>query len=186
MISHLLENVFFLVRSEGLLVTTRLLRSKRLSGMPAHLPQHLGGTPIDTSYEVGTQTEVALKSRVVSSPGDEDAIAEIHHTLTGRSHQGIDQYPEPHSSFDSFLEAELRAGRRKPSLGVCFQSITTWGAGEAHTTVKTLGTALWRTLTLQDIYEWTVQPLFSPRKPQDGRPLIRDFSGVARTGEIML
>ncbi|KAJ8147684.1 hypothetical protein LV155_008384 [Aspergillus fumigatus] len=154
--------------------------------MPAHLPQHLGGTPIDTSYEVGTQTEVALKSRVVSSPGDEDAIAEIHHTLTGRSHQGIDQYPEPHSSFDSFLEAELRAGRRKPSLGVCFQSITTWGAGEAHTTVKTLGTALWRTLTLQDIYEWTIQPLFSPRKPQDGRPLIRDFSGVARTGEIML
>jgi hypothetical protein len=154
--------------------------------MPAHLPQHLGGTPIDTSPEVGAQTEVASRSHVVSSREDEDAIAEIHRTLTGRSHQEVGQYPEPHSSFDNFLEAELRAGRRKSSLGVCFQSITTWGAGEAHTTVKTLGTALCRTLTLRDIYEWTIQPLFSPKKPQDGRPLIRDFSGVVRTGEIML
>ena len=60
------------------------------------------------------------------------------------------------------------------------------GDGEEHTDVKTLGTALWRTLTFQDVYEWTIQPWLSRKEPQSGRPLIRDFSGAVRSGEIML
>jgi hypothetical protein len=114
---------------------------------------------------------------------DEDAIAEIHRTLT--SSKAYD-YSEPHSSFDKFLEAELQAGRKKPNLGVCFQSLSTWGAGGEHANVKTLGTALWRTLTFQDVYEWTIKPWLSKPEPQSGRQLIRDFTGVVRSGEIML
>jgi hypothetical protein len=55
--------------------------------------------------------------------------------------------------------------------------------------VKTLGAALWRTLTFRDIYEWTVQPWVTTKNPQKvlkGRQLIRDFSGVVQSGEMML
>lgn len=95
-------------------------------------------------------------------------------------------YPEPHSSFDKFLEAEVQAGKKRSNLGVSFKSLTTWGGGESQVNVKTLATAFWRTLTLQDIYEWTVKPWVDDKEPEHGRALIRDFSGVVRSGEMML
>ncbi|KAJ5772773.1 hypothetical protein N7457_007669 [Penicillium paradoxum] len=122
--------------------------------------------------------------RVNVSHEDEDALVDIHHTLTEKS-LADPKYPEPHSSFDKFLEEQIQ-GRKCANLGVCFQSLSTWGDADSHAGVKTLGTALWRTLTLQDIYEWTIQPWLAKKKPQDGRPLIRDFSGVVHSGEIML
>lgn len=121
--------------------------------------------------------------RVQVSLADEDAIADIHRTLTEKTAE--DKYPEPHSSFDKFLEEQTQ-GRKRSNLGVCFQSLSTWGDGDSHAGVKTLGTALWRTLTMQDIYEWTIQPWLSKKKPEEGRQLIRDFSGVVQSGEIML
>ncbi|KAK1148424.1 hypothetical protein N8T08_009427 [Aspergillus melleus] len=156
--------------------------------MPAHLPAHLHGAPSVTSNpEVESQADAISSPRVHLSHEDEDAIADIHRTLTNISnHVPPQEYPEPHSSFDKFLEAELQAGRKKSNLGVCFQSVSTWGDGDDHAGVKTLGTALWRTLTFQDVYEWTVKPWLSTKKPYEGRELIRDFSGVVRSGEIML
>lgn len=124
--------------------------------------------------------------RVQVSHEDEDAIADIHRTLTEKSHSGPVQYPEPHSSFDKFLEEQVQGGKKRSNLGVSFQSVSTWGDGDGHANVKTLGTALWRTLTFQDIYEWTIQPWASAKKPEDGRQLIRDFSGVVESGEMML
>jgi hypothetical protein len=122
--------------------------------------------------------------RVQVSHEDEDAIADIHRTLTEKTAEDH-KYPEPHSSFDKFLEEQAQ-GKKRSNLGVCFQSLSTWGDGDSHADVKTLGTALWRTLTMQDIYEWTIQPWITKKKPEDGRQLIRDFSGVVESGEIML
>lgn len=151
--------------------------------MPARLHSHLqSNSALSASQETGSLSDRPSSPQVHLTYEDEDAIAEIHRTLTKKDHD----YPEPHSSFDKFLEAELQSGKKKPNLGVCFQSLSTWGAGGDHANVKTLGTALWRTLTFQDVYEWTVKPLISKPKPQSGRELIRDFTGVVRSGEIML
>ncbi|KAJ6004038.1 hypothetical protein N7522_005683 [Penicillium canescens] len=122
--------------------------------------------------------------RVQVSHEDENAIADIHRTLTEKS-PSDQKYPEPHSSFDRFLEEQVQ-GKKRSNLGVCFQSLSTWGEGNSHADVKTLGTALWRTLTMQDIYEWTIQPWTTKKNPQEGRQLIRDLSGVVHSGEIML
>lgn len=125
--------------------------------------------------------------RVHVSHEDEDAIAEIHRTLTEKSLPGAhSQYAEPHYSFDKFLEEQVEKGKMRTSIGVCFQSLSTWGEGDGYDDVKTLGKALWRTFTLRDIYEWTIQPLWASKSPQEGRPLIRDFSGVVESGEMML
>ncbi|KAL2869426.1 putative ABC multidrug transporter [Aspergillus lucknowensis] len=151
--------------------------------MPARLQHRLQSNSVLTSpQEAGSQTGRPSSPQVQLTHEDEDAIAEIHRTLTKPSHD----YSEPHSSFDKFLEAELQAGRKKPNLGVCFQSLSTWGAGEEHANVKTLGTALLRTLTFQDVYEWTIKTLISNPEPRSERQLIRDFTGVVRSGEIML
>ncbi|PKY00175.1 pleiotropic drug resistance protein, ABC superfamily [Aspergillus campestris IBT 28561] len=156
--------------------------------MPAHLPAHLhGGGSLASAPEAESPADIVASPRVHLSHEDEDAIADIHRTLTEGNHQETDQgYPEPHSTFDKFLESEIQAGRKRSNLGVCFQHLSTWGDGDDHANVKTLGTALWRTLTFQDVYEWTIKPWLSNKDPREGRPLIRDFSGVVRSGEIML
>lgn len=153
--------------------------------MPAHLP-HLHNTLASVQEAEAAPTDETPSPRVHLSQEDEDAVADIHRTLTEKSRQAAPQYPEPHSSFGRFLEAEHDAGKKRSNLGVCFNSLTTWGEGHDHAKIKTLGTSLWRTLTFQDVYEWTIKPWISDKKPQDGRPLIRDFSGVVRNGEIML
>lgn len=153
--------------------------------MPARLNSHPHSSFFAPSQEAPQPGKPG--ARVQVSHGDEDAIAEIHRTLTEKSQTGTHQkYPEPHSSFDKFLAEQVERGKKRSNLGVRFQSVSAWGKGNDHVDVKTLGTALWRTLTLQDIYEWTVKPWLSTKKPQNGRPLIRDFSGVVGSGEMML
>ncbi len=146
--------------------------------MPAPLHSH----PHSSSFAPGQQAPSPGHNgpQVHVCHEDEDAIADIHRTLT------VQEYSEPHTSFDKFLEEEVRGGKSLSNLGVCFQSVSTWGEGDGHTDVKTLGTALWRTLTFRDIYEWTVQPWLSRNEPQKGRQLVRDFSGVVQSGEMML
>ncbi|KAL4867840.1 hypothetical protein BDV12DRAFT_111014 [Aspergillus spectabilis] len=151
--------------------------------MPARLHSHpQGNSALASSQEARSETGRPSSPQVHLTYEDEDAIAEIHRTLTENNHD----YSEPHSSFDKFLEAELQNGKKKPNLGVCFQGLSTWGAGGEHANIKTLGTALWRTLTFQDVYEWTIKPWMSKPEPQSGRHLIREFTGVVRSGEIML
>lgn len=152
------------------------------------MPGPLHSRPHPSSFASGQEAPSGDHGpRVQVSHEDEDAIADIHRTLTEKSLSDVRQeYPEPHSSFDKFLEEQVQDGKKRSNLGVCFQSVSTWGEGDGHADVKTLGTALRRTFTLQDIYEWTIQPWISPKKPQNGRPLIRDFSGVVESGEMML
>lgn len=151
------------------------------------MPAPLHSRPQASSFTAGQEAPSENHGpRVHVSYGDEDAIADIHRTLTEKSHPGAMQYSEPHSSFDKFLEEQVQGGKKRSNLGVSFQSVSTWGEGDGHANVKTLGTALWRTFTCQDIYEWTLQPWVSAKKPQDGRQLIRDFSGVVESGEMML
>lgn len=126
-------------------------------------------------------------SHVHISRDAEKAIAELHKVLSApASHQ----YPEAHLAFGDFLQqenAELeKAGVAPASLGVCFKDLTTWGAGGTNAPVKTLKHAFWRTLTGQDLYEWTLGRVISSPQPEKGRPLIQNFSGVVRSGEIML
>ncbi|KFA53886.1 hypothetical protein S40293_08246 [Stachybotrys chartarum IBT 40293] len=71
-------------------------------------------------------------------------------------------------------------------LSVCFKSISTYGTKAGPESIKTVKDAIWRTLTFQDMYEATLKKLVSPEKIELGRPLIRDFSGVVRNGEMML
>lgn len=129
-------------------------------------------------------------SRVETGQDAVDAIAELHRVLSGQPERDSRQYPEAHVAFDDFLQKENaaleEAGIVPASLGVCFKDLTTWGDGDTHASVKTLKHALWRTLTGQDLYEWTFARMFSRKKPENGRALIRDFSGVVRGGEIML
>ena len=128
-------------------------------------------------------------SRVETGQDALEAITELHRVLSGQEQQVSQQYPEAHLAFDDFLQKENaareEAGLAQARLGVYFKDVTTWGAGGTHAPVKTLKDALWRTLTCQDLYEWTFGRLSKP-KPEDGRPLIRNFSGVVRGGEIML
>ncbi|KFY17638.1 hypothetical protein V491_04960 [Pseudogymnoascus sp. VKM F-3775] len=126
-------------------------------------------------------------SHVHITQDSEDAIAKVYKVL---SRQPPSQYPNTHQDFNEFLQKEnkelKKVGRAPARLGVCFKDLSTWGAGGQHAPVKTLKQALWRTLTGQDIYEWTLKRLISRPRPEEGRPLIRNFSGVVRSGEIML
>lgn len=152
------------------------------------MPAPLHSRPHNSSFASGEASSSGDHGpRVYVSHEDEDAIADIHHTLTEKDHSASDQmYSEPHSSFDKFLEEQVQGGKKRSHLGVCFQSLSTWGEGNGHANIKTLGMALWRTMTLQDIYEWTIQPWLSSKEPQSGCALIRDFSGVVDSGEMML
>lgn len=155
--------------------------------MPPHPVPHLQSSATASSEGARAHDDGAPLSHVFLSEEDEGELAEIHRTLTAQSRRDArPEYAEPHSSFDKFLDEEVRAGKMRSNLGVCFQSLSTWGDGEDHVKVKTLGTALWRTLTLQDVYEWTIKPWASKKKPESGRQLIRDFSGVVRSSEMML
>lgn len=160
--------------------------------MPAHFSPYLQGNPYAPPQDGQNDNDVispppSPPPRVHLSVGDGEAIADIQNQLTAQdTKESRPVYPEPHSSFDKFLEAEVQAGKKRSNLGVSFKSLTTWGGGESQVNVKTLATAFWRTLTLQDIYEWTVKPWVGDKEPEHGRALIRDFSGVVRSGEMML
>ncbi|QSS64157.1 ABC transporter [Histoplasma capsulatum] len=120
---------------------------------------------------------------------DEKTLADLHRTLTEFSEGNHPQYAEPHSTLDKYLRehgVKVEAGEPLGRLGVCFKNLSTWGMRNEHAQVKTLAHAVWRTCTFQDVYEWTVKRWIAPPRLQDGRPLINDFSGVVRSGEIML
>ncbi|EGC41569.1 ABC multidrug transporter [Histoplasma capsulatum var. duboisii H88] len=120
---------------------------------------------------------------------DEQTLADLRRTLTEFSEGNHTQYAEPHSTLDKYLRehgVKIEAGEPLGRLGVCFKNLSTWGMRNEHAQVKTLAHAVWRTCTFQDVYEWTVKRWIAPPRLQDGRPLINDFSGVVRCGEIML
>lgn len=159
--------------------------------MPSIVP---GPSRVPVSFNEWNREDVVEKvntndksSQVNPSTQDEKALAALHWALT---REGDSEYAEPHSSLDNYLKSRRPRGEQsgKPlgRLGVCFKNVTTWAARNDHLDKKTFGDALWRTMTFQDIYEWTIKRWVQPMKMEDGRPLIRDFSGVVRSGEILL
>jgi ATP-binding cassette subfamily G (WHITE) protein 2 (SNQ2) len=131
-----------------------------------------------------------FESYVHISAQNKDDIVSLNHTLTGHSGRHAQQYPEAHEALNGFLLGENQklsdAGLSPPRLGVCFKNITTWGSDQGSSGVKTLATAIWRTLTFQDVYEMTLKRWASPPAEKEGRALIRNFSGVVGAGEMML
>lgn len=128
-------------------------------------------------------------AHVHPTPQDEQALAELHRTLSKSSPSDESQYAEPHLSLDKYYKenrARSESGKPLGRLGVCFKNLTTWGEQNEHAKKKTFADAVWRTLTFQDVYEWTIKRWIDPPRIQNGRPLIHDFSGVVRSGEIML
>lgn len=126
------------------------------------------------------------ESHVHPTQEDERTLAALHQTMTGA---GESEYAEPHSTLDRYLKhgrPKEESGKPLGRLGVCFKNVTTWAERNDHLPTKTLADALWRTLTFQDVYEWTIKKWVSQPKMEEQRPLIRDFSGVVRSGEILL
>lgn len=126
-------------------------------------------------------------SQVVATSEAEDAIAELHRTITGRSALAAKaDVGGPFAGFEEYLRRDEQSGATSVPLSVCFKGVTTYGKQEGATKVKTLKDAVLRTLTLQEIYEWTLKRIISPDRVENGRPLLRDFTGVVRNGEMML
>lgn len=125
-------------------------------------------------------------AHVLPSYADEESVAAIHQTLTGADES---EYPEPQATLDKYFKnrrPKEQSGKPLGRLGVCFKNLTTWAERNDHLSTKTLRDALWRTLTFQDIYEWTIKPWLFPTKMEHGKKLIRDFSGTVGSGEILL
>ena len=123
--------------------------------------------------------------KVHVTPGAEDAVAKLYRTITNQSQESSDISPAV-AELEVYLQQDQQDGGQPLPLGVCFKSITTYGRPGGATPVKTLKDAIWRTLTFQDIYEWTFKRIVSPSKVEDGHALIRDFSGVVKNGQMML
>lgn len=124
---------------------------------------------------------------VAATLENEEAVAGLHKTITGQSYPPEKrQSLGPFAGFEDYLRRNEEEGAQAVPLSVCFKNVTTYGRQEGAASAKTLKDAIVRTLTLQDIYEWTLKRLISPEKVENGRALIRDFTGVVRNGEMML
>lgn len=121
------------------------------------------------------------------SPEDVQNLAQLYSTL---SRAGDEQLPGVHEEFSDFLEKERRGkhdgGFPLKHLAVSFKDVTTWGIGGEAVTTKTFVDAVWRTLIMRDIYEWTIKPWLHKPSRDECRPLIRNISGAVRDGEMML
>ncbi|KAM5353211.1 hypothetical protein ACJZ2D_016892 [Fusarium nematophilum] len=118
-------------------------------------------------------------SHVISTREAEETIAELHNAITNRSDPVT-------SKLGRYLRDEQPSRIQAFPLSVCFKSVSTYGRPRGIKPVKTLKHAIWRTLTFQDVYEWTFKRLISPDKVESGQALLRDFSGVVQNGEMML
>lgn len=129
------------------------------------------------SYRERQQDDV---EHVYITPQIEEAAAQLHQSVTDQSTKA-DHVDPPFRDFEEYI----RTHDRPLPLSVCFKNLMTYGQSGGAARTKTAKDAVWRTLTMQDIYESTIQPFLSSKKSQ-GRPLIRDFSGVVRNGQMML
>lgn len=153
--------------------------------MPSYLyPLNRAATHevVESQHDEDDQT-----SHVVATHENEETVADLHRAVTGRSYlTDKTEIGGPFAGFEDYLRRDSESGGQPVPLSVCFKGVTTYGRHEGASTAKTLKDAIVRTLTLQEIYEWTLKKLISPEKAENGRPLIRDFTGVVRNGEMML
>lgn len=130
----------------------------------------------------------------------ENVIATLHRTITGRSQahetpknahndEGDDDAQSQSGSFakfEEYLREDQGNGPEPIPVSVCFKNVSTYGRQSGDVPVKTVWDAVRRTLMLQDIYESTLKKIVSPEKVEHGRALIQDFTGVVKSGEMML
>ncbi|SPO07766.1 probable ATP-binding multidrug cassette transport protein [Cephalotrichum gorgonifer] len=154
--------------------------------MPSYLfPLNRASAPEQSSD--AAQNEGDHTSHVDVTDEAEDVIAELHHTITGQSfNTSKEDHGGAFAGFEAYLRGDGQTGPQSIPLSVCFKSVTTYGQQQGTTFAKTVKDAIFRTLTLQDIYEWTLKRVISPVRAENGRALIRDFTGVVRSGEMML
>ncbi|KAL4948935.1 pleiotropic drug resistance protein, ABC superfamily [Aspergillus filifer] len=145
--------------------------------MPSRFPV------LERSFEAGNrlQHDPDEESRITITTEAAHTVADLHRRLTAG-----DEKPEPFSDFESYLRHDEEFRPQLPPLSVCFRHITTYGHPGGTTSVKTLKDAIWRTLTLQDVYERTIKSWFAPSSIANGQAIIRDFSGIVRSGQILL
>ncbi|KAM6508779.1 ATP-binding cassette transporter snq2 [Fusarium solani] len=110
------------------------------------------------------ERESGHNSHVIVSQEAEEAIAELHNTITNESDPRI-------SELGKYLRNDQQSRIRAFPLSVCFKSVSAYG--------QSGGIA-------RDAYEWTFKRVISPDRGEKGQALIRDFSGVVRSGEMML
>ena len=148
--------------------------------MPSYFPPRLSSFQQDASHKSESERDQEQHVFAISEP----EVAKIHKTVTNHSNPGA---PSPHlEELEKYIRSNDPAGPQALPLSVCFKNLTTYGQPLGSTSVKTLGKAIWRTLTMQDIYEATLKKLVHRNAGNRGHALIRDFSGVVRNGEMML
>lgn len=155
--------------------------------MPSHLLPARNRTVSHETQFNDDQKEEDEASHVVLNRGVEDDVAELHRTLTEKPITRKPTQIDPvFADFEQYLRQDDASISQPTNLSVCFKSVTTYGRAGGVAKVKTLRDAIWRTLTLQDVYEATLKKIIAPERLERGQALIRDFSGVVNTGEIML
>ena len=151
--------------------------------MPSYFPPRLSSFHQDVGHKSESERDQEQHVFITSEP----EIAEIHQVVTNHStHPGVVQPDSPLADLEKYVRTDDPAGPQALPLSVCFKNVTTYGRSLGSSSVKTLGHAVWRTLTMQDIYEPTLKKWLHHRSAADERALIRDFSGVVRNGEMML
>jgi ATP-binding cassette subfamily G (WHITE) protein 2 (SNQ2) len=136
----------------------------------------------DPSVEDGAQKELDVSALQSQS----ETLSRLHRQTTTRSVDHDAGLPEAHKNFKSFLRDRDPTGWYPEHRGVCFDKLTTYGIVNDEHGTKTLSTALWRTLTAKDIYEWMFKRFFTSRNSATHRAIISNMSGVVRGGEMVL
>ena len=153
--------------------------------MPSYLSPRLSS--FNHNVDHNAESERDQEQHVFVSPECDNEIAEIHRAVTNHSISKPTENTFPHlADLEKYIRANDPAGLQPIPLSVCFKNLTTYGQPLNSSSVKTLGTALWRTLTFQDIYEATFKKFIASKGASRGHALIRDFSGLVRNGEMML
>ena len=152
---------------------------------PYHGSSHLPKDTVEGAHKRESQLE-DVHATVQASPAELERLADLHRQTTQNSYPGLKEKGEVHAEFRDHLRENDLGGKWNPKhQGVCFDSLSVFGFSKSGHSAKTLGTALWRTLTFQDILEQIAPSWFRLRKARS-RAIISDFSGVVNSGEMML
>jgi ATP-binding cassette subfamily G (WHITE) protein 2 (SNQ2) len=152
---------------------------------PYHASLHIPKSTVEGGRNHELQHD-DVQVTVQASPAELERLADLHRQTTQESHAGLDENDGVHAEFRDYLRENDLGGRWYPKhQGVCFDSLSVFGSSGSRHSAKTLGTALWRTLTFQDILEQIAPSSFKLRKSRP-RAIISNFSGVVNSGEMML
>lgn len=145
---------------------------------------HIPKEPVQEAYhETHIEDNPAL---VEASPAELERLGDIHRQTTRNSHAGFDEKDDSHTEFKDFLQDNNPEGKWYPAhQGVCYDSLSVFGSSGTKRSAKTLGTAIWRTLTFQDVLEKVIPSSLKLRTAQP-KPILSDFSGVVRSREMLL